>query len=141
MTVGYTTGVFDMFHVGHLRILEQARGRCDRLIVGVTTDELSLSVKGKPPIIDFQERVDIVGALRCVDLAIPQTTMDKFSAWDQLRFDRMFVGDDWQGTDKWNVLERDFASRGVEIIYFAYTRHTSSTMLRSALEIIHGVEE
>ena len=141
MTVGYTTGVFDMFHVGHLRILEQARGRCDRLIVGVTTDELSLSVKGKPPIIDFQERVDIVGALRCVDLAIPQTTMDKFSAWDQLRFDRMFVGDDWQGTDKWNVFERDFASRGVEIIYFAYTRHTSSTMLRSALEIIHGVEE
>jgi glycerol-3-phosphate cytidylyltransferase len=140
MIIGYTTGVFDMFHVGHLRILEKARRHCDELIVGVTTDELSIANKGKSPIIAFNERFDIVAALRCVDRAVAQDTMDKIAAWDQLRFDRMFVGDDWKGTPKWNALEADFATRNVEIVYFPYTTHTSSTILRSALESIHGVE-
>jgi glycerol-3-phosphate cytidylyltransferase len=140
MIVGYTTGVFDMFHIGHLRILERARDNCDQLIVGVTTDELSMANKGKTPVIAFNERFDIVSALRCVDRAVEQDSMDKIAAWEQLRFDRMFVGDDWQGTPKWNALEADFAARNVEIVYFPYTTHTSSTMLRSALESIHGVE-
>jgi glycerol-3-phosphate cytidylyltransferase len=140
MIVGYTTGVFDMFHVGHLRILERARQHCDQLIVGVTTDELSVSNKGKSPIIEFDERFDIVSALRCVDRAVAQNSMDKIAAWEMLRFDRMFVGDDWRGTPKWNALEADFATRNVEIVYFPYTTHTSSTILRGALESIHGVE-
>jgi glycerol-3-phosphate cytidylyltransferase len=140
MIVGYTTGVFDMFHVGHLRILERARQHCDQLIVGVTTDELSVSNKGKSPIIEFDERFDIVSALRCVDRAVAQDSMDKIAAWELHRFDRMFVGDDWQGTPKWNALEADFAARNVDIVYFPYTAHTSSTILRAALESIHGVE-
>jgi glycerol-3-phosphate cytidylyltransferase len=140
VVIGYTTGVFDMFHVGHLRILERARAHCDRLIVGVTTDELSFANKGKSPIIPYAERVEIIEALRCVDEVVPQDSSDKMSAWERWPFERMFVGDDWRGTETWNRLDREFAAVGVEIVYFPYTSHTSSTMLRSALETIHGEE-
>jgi len=138
MLFGYTTGVFDMFHIGHLRILEQAKAECDQLIVGITTDELSLSEKGGRPIVPFYERRQIVSALRCVDLTVPQTSMDKRQAWESLRFDRMFVGDDWRGTPRWNALEREFADLGVEIVYFPYTNSTSSTQLREALVALQG---
>ena len=138
---GYTTGVYDMFHVGHLVLLERAKERCDRLIVGVTTDELSLAQKGKVPIVSFNERRRIVAALRCVDITVPQTSMDKRAAWENLRFDRMFVGDDWRGTDRWNALEREFGELGVEIVYCAYTDTTSSTRLRGALDKLHGEEQ
>lgn len=138
MVFGYTTGVFDMFHVGHLRLLERAKAGCDQLIVGITTDELSQSAKGKLPIVSFAERRRIVSALRCVDLTVPQTSMDKRSAWESLRFDRMFVGDDWRGTDRWNALEEEFAALGVEIVYFPYTPSTSSTHLRDALARLNG---
>ena len=138
MIFGYTTGVFDMFHIGHLRVLERAKAQCDQLIVGITTDELSLSEKGKVPIVPFAERRQIVSAVRCVDLTVPQTSMDKRRAWESLRFDRMFVGNDWQGTDRWRTLEREFATLGVEIVYFPYTDSTSSTHLRTALESVHG---
>ncbi|WP_346621717.1 adenylyltransferase/cytidyltransferase family protein [Blastococcus montanus] len=131
--VGYTTGVYDMFHIGHLNILRRARMLCDHLVVGVTTDELSLAVKGKTPVIPFEERMEIVRAVQYVDEVVPQTTMDKLAAWEQLRFDAVFVGDDWKGTDKWNALERDFAQRGVRVHYFPYTTQTSSTLLRAAL--------
>lgn len=141
MIFGYTTGVFDMFHIGHLRVLERAKSECDRLIVGVTTDELSLSQKGKSPIVTFDERRQIVAALRCVDITVPQTSMDKRAAWENLRFSRMFVGDDWRGTERWNALEREFADLGVEIRYFPYTTTTSSTHLREALDQVHGVVE
>jgi glycerol-3-phosphate cytidylyltransferase len=140
MIVGYTTGVYDMFHVGHLRILQSASAQCDELIVGVTTDELAFANKAKNPIIPFDERMEIIGALKCVSLAVPQTSMDKVAAWNERKFDRMFVGDDWKGTPKWNALEEDFAALGAEIVYFPYTAHTSSTMLRVALETIHGAE-
>lgn len=140
MIFGYTTGVFDMFHIGHLRVLERAKAHCDQLIVGVTTDELSESTKGKRPIVPFAERRQIVSALRCVDITVPQTTMDKRWAWEALRFDRMFVGDDWKGTELWNALEAEFAPLGVEIVYFPYTAHTSSTQLRGALDTIHGTD-
>jgi glycerol-3-phosphate cytidylyltransferase len=138
MLFGYTTGVFDMFHIGHLKILERAKAECDQLIVGITTDELSLAEKGRRPIVPFYERRQIVSALRCVDLTVPQTSMDKRQAWESLRFDRMFVGDDWRGTPRWNTLEREFAEVGVEIVYFPYTDSTSSTHLRDALAALHG---
>jgi glycerol-3-phosphate cytidylyltransferase len=131
--IGYTTGVYDMFHIGHLNVLRRAKQACDHLVVGVTTDELSLAAKGKAPVIPFEERIDIVSAIRYVDEVVPQTTMDKLQAWDTIGFHKVFVGDDWKGTDKWNELEREFAARGVAVQYFAYTQHTSSTLLRAAL--------
>lgn len=131
--IGYTTGVYDMFHIGHLNVLKRAKLECDHLIVGVTSDELSMSAKGKKPVIPFNERMDIVEAIKYVDEVVPQTNYDKMEAWNNLKFDLMFVGDDWKGTDKWNQIEKEFAEVGVEIMYFPYTTHTSSTILRKAL--------
>ncbi|MCH1546770.1 MAG: adenylyltransferase/cytidyltransferase family protein [Candidatus Marinimicrobia bacterium] len=134
--IGYTTGVFDLFHIGHLNILKRARLECDHLIVGITTDELSESAKNKKPFIPFQERMDLVEAVKYVDEVVPQTSYDKMEAWNNLKFDRMFVGDDWKGSDQWNIIEDEFAQVGVEIIYFPYTTHTSSTILRDILSKI-----
>lgn len=134
--IGYTTGVYDLFHIGHLNVLRRAKENCDFLIVGVTTDELSASKKGKQPIIPFEERAEIVGALKFVDMVVPQHTYDKEEAWQKHKFHKMFVGDDWKGTEKWNQIEKDFAKFGVEIVYFPYTKHTSSTFMRSVLEKI-----
>ncbi|SFB84015.1 glycerol-3-phosphate cytidylyltransferase [Marinospirillum celere] len=131
--IGYTTGVYDLFHIGHLNVLKRARLECDYLIVGVTTDELCQSRKGKLPIIPFVERMEIVEHIDFVDEVVPQVNMNKMEAWENLKFDKMFVGDDWKGSDKWNQLEKDFATVGVEIVYFPYTTHTSSTKLREVL--------
>ncbi|CAG0910843.1 unnamed protein product [Cyprideis torosa] len=132
--IGYTTGVYDLFHIGHLNILRRAKMECDYLIVGVTTDELCMQRKNKKPAIPFEERMSIVEAIKFVDEVVPQTNMDKFSAWQNFKFDRMFVGNDWKGTDAWDQIEKDFAPHGVEIVYLPYTQHTSSTFLRSVLE-------
>lgn len=137
--VGYTTGVFDMFHIGHLKVLKRAKNECDYLIVGVTTDELSISRKGKKPIISQVERMQIVKNISFVDQVVPQENMDKFSAWEKYRFDKMFVGSDWKGTDKWNQIEIDFAKIDVEIVYFPYTDTTSSSELRKALNKINSI--
>jgi|TARA_B110000263_G_scaffold40476_1_gene32219 glycerol-3-phosphate cytidylyltransferase len=134
--IGYTTGVFDLFHIGHLNILKRARLECDYLIVGITSDELSLSGKNQKPVIPFQERMEIVESIKFVDEVVPQTNYDKMEAWNNLKFDMMFVGDDWKGTDQWNIIEKDFSEYGVEIIYFPYTSHTSSTILRNILDKI-----
>ncbi|WNC67911.1 adenylyltransferase/cytidyltransferase family protein [Thalassotalea nanhaiensis] len=134
--IGYTTGVFDLFHIGHLNVLKRAKLECDYLIVGVTSDELSISAKNKKPVIPFSERMDIVEAIKFVDEVVPQMNYDKEEAWNNLKFDMMFVGDDWKGTDKWNQIEKDFAEKGVEIFYFPYTTHTSSSILREALSKI-----
>lgn len=134
--IGYTTGVFDLFHIGHLNVLKRARLECDYLIVGVTSDELSIAAKKKKPVIPFQERMEIVEAIKFVDEVVPQVNYDKEEAWNNLKFDMMFVGDDWKGTDKWNQIEKDFAEFGVEIFYFPYTSHTSSTILRDVLSKI-----
>ena len=99
MVLGYTTGVFDLFHIGHLNMLKNAKGMCDKLIVGVTTDEL-VSYKHKKAVIPFEERIEIVRNIECVDVAIPQNSMDKFEAWKKLKFDVMFVGDDWYASEK-----------------------------------------
>lgn len=133
MIKGYTTGVFDLFHIGHLNILKAAKSQCDHLIVGVTTDELSLERKGKLPIIPFDERVSIIKSIKYVDEVVPQETMDKRAAWAKYKFDKMFVGDDWKGTDKWNSMEKEFDALGVAIVYFPYTKDTSSTLIREVL--------
>ena len=132
--IGYTTGVFDLFHIGHLNILKRARLECDYLIVGITTDELAMSVKGEKPFISFEERVEIVESIKFVDEVVPQTTYNKMKAWNNLKFDRMFVGDDWKNTKEWIQIEKDFSEYNVEIIYFSYTSHTSSTILRDVLK-------
>lgn len=134
--IGYTTGVFDLFHIGHLNILKRAKEQCDYLIVGVTVDEL-VSYKGKKAFIPYEERAAIVEAIKYVDQVVPQTSMDKMEAWEVLHFDRMFVGDDWKGTKIWNRWEKEFAAKGVDIVYFPYTAKTSSTELRNALKAIN----
>jgi glycerol-3-phosphate cytidylyltransferase len=133
MIIGYTTGVFDLFHTGHLNILKNAKSQCDKLIVGVTTDELAKARKKKTPIIEFAERIEIVRSIKYVDEAVPQTNMDKFEAWKIHRFNKMIVGDDWKGSEQWNQLEKDFSNVGVEIVYFPYTKDTSSTLIREIL--------
>lgn len=140
-TIGYTTGVYDLFHIGHLNLLKRAKLECDYLIVGVTTDELSQERKGKKPIIPFVERLEIVEHIKFVDEVVPQTNMDKTEAWNNLRFDKMFVGDDWKGSEKWQKLEKEFEGIGVEIVYFPYTTHTSSSILREALEMMSQKEK
>lgn len=134
-TIGYTTGVFDLFHVGHLNMLLNAKSMCDRLIVGVTVDNL-VSYKGKRAVIPYEERAEIVKNIKCVDAVVPQESMDKFEAWKRLKFDVMFVGDDWYDTPKWNEYEKQFAEVGVKIIYFPYFKGTSSSLIRDILNKI-----
>ncbi len=134
--IGYTAGVFDLFHIGHLNILRNAKNNCDYLIVGITTDELAEKRKGKKPIIPFSERIEIVKNLKFVDMVVPQNTMNKKEIWENLKFNKMFVGDDWKGTPSWNNLEKEFNDINVEIVYFPYTTHTSSTILRDVLSKI-----
>lgn len=133
---GYTTGVYDLFHIGHLNVLKEAKKHCDFLVVGVTSDELSLSYKGKKPVIPFNERIEIIRSLKYVDEAVKQDSMDKFMAWQKIKFNRMYVGDDWKGTQKWIDLEKKFKKINVDIIYFPYTKNTSSTLLKGVLEKI-----
>lgn len=139
MVVGYTTGVFDLFHVGHVNLLRNARSMCDRLIVGVTVDELVL-YKGKRAVIPFDERIDIVRSNRHVDLAVPQHTMDKLDAWQRYKFNIMFVGDDWYQNERWKALDAEFNDVGVRIVYFPYTKTTSSTLINQTLERLRGPE-
>ena len=138
--VGYTTGVFDLFHIGHLRLLQKAKSGCDRLIVGVSTDELAEQYKDKKPIIPYEERVEIVSALKCVDEVVPQRHRDKIAAYHEIKFDVMFVGDDWKGSDLFNAVESELAEHGVKVVYFEYTNHVSSTSLKSTLQAIYDEE-
>lgn len=135
MVIGYTTGVYDMFHIGHLNILRKAKEQCDFLIVGVSTDELVLREKHKIPIIPFEERCAIVEAIKYVDKVVPQIDKNKFGAWEQYQFDKMFVGSDWKGSPQWIEFEKQFSPVGVEIVYLPHTEGISSTLLR---EKIHG---
>lgn len=133
MTIGYTTGVFDMFHIGHLNILRRAKEQCDYLIVGVSTDELVQHDKNKIPIIPFENRCAIVEAIRYVDQVVPQEDKNKFGAWEKYHFDKMFVGSDWQGTPQWQGFEKQFEPYGVEIVYLPHTNGISSTILREVI--------
>lgn len=131
--IGYTTGVFDLFHIGHLNILKNAKSLCDYLIVGVTTDEVTLKMKNKLPIIPFDERIQIIESIKYVDKAVPKTSTNNVDAFLQLKFDVMIKGDDWKGTKKGEELEREMAISGVVVKYFPYTNETSSTILREAI--------
>ena len=134
MIIGYTTGVFDLFHIGHLNLLKNARAMCDKLIVGVTTDNLLLSYKNKKPIIPYEERYEILRSIKYVDAVIPQVDMDKFEVWNKLKFDVMFVGDDWHQTPKWQKIENDFKEVNVRVVYFPYTKGTSSSLINEILQ-------
>lgn len=132
MKVGYTSGVYDLFHVGHLNLLRNAKGMCEKLVVGVTTDEL-VSYKNKKAVIPFMERMEIIRSNKYVDAVVPQESMDKFEMWQKLKFDVMFVGDDWFQSEKWEDLDKKFKEVGVRIVYFPYTKGTSSTLLNETL--------
>ena len=132
--VGYTTGVFDMFHIGHLNVLRRAKELCEYLIVGVSTDEVVQNYKHKTPIIPYNERAEIVAAIKYVDKVVPQTTMDKVEALKEIKFDVMFHGDDWKGSELYNKYEEEFAKYGASIHYLSHTDGISSTILRSKLK-------
>ncbi|MBL1083026.1 adenylyltransferase/cytidyltransferase family protein [Streptomyces actinomycinicus] len=136
--LGYAPGVYDLFHVGHLNILRRARQQCDRLVAGVVADERVLQQKGRRPVVPLAERLDIVRSLQCVDEAVVEATTDKMEMWKEIGFDVVFKGDDWRGTELWNTLEHRFAQVGVKVVYFPYTPHTSSTLLRTALDVLAG---
>ena len=131
--IGYTTGVYDMFHIGHLNILRRAKEQCEYLIVGVSTDELVAEYKHKTPIIPYAERVAIVEAIRYVDRVVPQESMDKITAVKTLGADAVFVGSDWQGTEAWNRYEKEFARVGCKVVYLDHTEGISSTILRERM--------
>ena len=135
--IGYTTGVFDMFHIGHLNILRRAKEQCDYLVVGVSTDELVQHDKNKTPIIPFEERVRIVQSIRYVDEVVPQIDKNKLRAWQRIHFDAMFVGSDWQGSPQWEEFERQFKPLGVDIVYLTHTDGISSTLLREKITSPH----
>lgn len=137
MIIGYTTGVFDLFHIGHINLLKNAKGMCDKLIVGVTIDEL-VAYKGKKALIPFEDRIEVVRSCKYVDAVVPQYDMDKLSACKKLGAKILFVGDDWYGTEKWKKYEEDFAKEGIRIVYFPYTRGISSTKITEALKATRG---
>lgn len=130
--IGYTTGVYDLFHIGHLNLLKNAKEHCDYLIVGITVDEL-VAYKGATAVIPFEERCEIVRAIRYVDQVVPQTDLDKVKAWEQYHFDVLFVGDDWKGSPNWVRYEQQLAEKNADVVYFPYTKGTSSSKLRDVL--------
>lgn len=134
--IGYTTGVFDMFHIGHLNILKRAKEQCEYLIVGVSTDSLVEEYKHKTPIVPFDERIEIIKAISYVDKVVPQTSMDKFEAWKKLKFNALFHGDDWKGSSLYEKYEKIFGEVGVDLIFLPHTSGTSSTLLSEKLSKI-----
>lgn len=135
MVIGYTAGVYDLFHIGHLNLFKNAKGMCDKLIVGVTVDEL-VQYKGKKAMIPFEDRIEMVRSCVYVDAAVPQYNMNKLEACKKLGATYLFVGDDWYGTDKWKEYEKEFSKEGIKIIYFPYTRGVSSTKITEALQAV-----
>ena len=131
--VGYTTGVFDLFHVGHLHLLERCKEQCDTLIVAVCTDEYA-SESGKKTVIKYKDRARIIGALKCVDKVVPMECTDKMIAWKKAKFDVLFSGDDWKGSERYIKTEEQFREIGVDIVYFPYTKEVSTSMLKSELK-------
>ncbi len=132
--IGYTTGVFDLFHIGHLNIIRRAKEQCDFLIVGVSTDELVVTYKHKNPIIPYHERFAIVESIKYVDKVVSQTSMDKFEAWKQLKFDALFHGSDWKGSNLYNDYQKKFAEVGVDVVFLPHTDGTSSTEIAQKLQ-------
>lgn len=135
--IGYTTGVFDLFHVGHLNILRRAKEQCEYLIVGVSTDEIVQEYKNKTPIIPFSQRCEIVEAIRYVDKVVPQVSMDKMVAYEKYKYEAIFHGNDWQGSDMYNKIVEDFSKIGVDVVFLPHTDGISSTLIREKQEQIN----
>lgn len=133
--VGYTTGVFDMFHIGHLNILKRAKEQCEYLIVGVSTDEVVQSYKHKTPIVPFEDRCTIVSAIKYVDEVVPQVSMDKFAAWQKLHFNALFHGDDWKGSPMYEKAQASFEKVGVDVVFLPHTDGVSSTFLALKVKV------
>ena len=133
MIVGYTTGVYDLFHVGHVNLLRNAKAMCDRLVVGVTVDEL-VSYKSKTAVIPFVERIEVVRSCRYVDVAVPQRSIDKVEMVEKIGANLLFVGDDWHQSDRWKEMEKQLAEVDCKVVYFPYTSGTSSTLINETLE-------
>lgn len=132
--VGYTTGTFDLFHVGHLNILEKAKENCEYLIVGVSTDELVKEYKGESPVISFEDRIRIIRALKCVDKAIPQRTMNKLDVLEDIQYDVLFHGDDWKNTEMYNEIEEKLAEKNISCVYFPYTKSISTQNIKEKVK-------
>jgi glycerol-3-phosphate cytidylyltransferase len=137
--IGYAPGAFDLFHIGHLNLLRRAKEHCDYLVAGVAADEVLIKHKGVTPVVPLAERLEIVRNVRFVNAAIPALTNDKVEIWRDLRFNVLFKGNDWQGTEKGNKLERELAALGVEVVYFPYSLSTSSSALRRTLQNIDAL--
>ena len=131
--IGFTAGVFDMFHIGHLNLLKNAAARCDYLIVGVNSDALVEEYKGRKTIVPLAERMEIVRQIRYVDEVIRIDSLDKKISWRLLKYNRLFIGDDWQGSPRWQATEKEMAEFDVKVIYLPHTEGTSSTLLRDRL--------
>lgn len=140
MIIGYTAGVYDLFHIGHLNLLKNAKGMCDKLIVGVTTDDL-VTYKGKRAFIPFEDRLEIIRSIKFVDAVVPQDNMDKLTMCKKLGASYLFVGDDWYNTPKWKDYETEFNEAGIKIIYFPYTKGISSTLINEALHQVRDNNE
>ncbi len=138
MLVGYTAGAFDLFHIGHLNLLKRSKERCDHLIVGVTTDDLIFQTKHKRPVIPYEERVQIIKELRCVDEVVVQDDLDKVKAWAKYKYNILFSGDDWKSSERWQGYVRELAKVDVNVEFLPYTKTTSSTLLKKTLEMLNG---
>ena len=131
--IGFTAGTFDMFHIGHLNLLRNARSRCDYLIVGVNSDRLVEEYKHKRAVVPLEERMEIVGALRCVDEVMKVDSLDKAVSWKKKHYNLLFIGDDWKGNERWKRTESELQQYGVTVVYLPHTEGTNSTLLREKL--------
>ena len=134
--IGYTQGTFDMFHIGHLNLIKNAKRHCDYLVVGVNSDDLVESYKNKRPIIPLDERVEIMRAIKYVDEVIVTNTLDKKEIWEKVRFNEIYIGDDWKGNERWEKTGKEMEQLGAKLVFLPYTKDTSSTMLREKLKEI-----
>lgn len=141
LRIGYAPGAFDLFHIGHLNILKHARSECDFLVAGVVSDEMLEQAKGRRPVVPLAERMEIVASIGYVDKVYAETVPDKLQVWEELRFNVFFKGDDWKGTPQGDRLEAAFRAVGVDVVFFPYTVQTSSSSLRTALELINRSPE
>lgn len=137
MRIGYTTGIFDLFHIGHLNIIKKAKKKCDYLIVGVTNDKLAFKLKNKKPVIPFKERFEIIKNIRFVDKVVEEKVDDKILAKKMYKFDIIFKGDDWKNSKKWKILKKEFKKSKTKVIFLKYTKNTSSTLIRKVCEKIN----
>jgi len=132
--IGYTQGTFDMFHIGHLNLIKNAKRHCDYLVVGVNSDDLVESYKNKRPIIPLDERVEIMRAIKYVDEVIVTNTLDKKEIWEKVRFNEIYIGDDWKGNKRWSDTEKELAKYGVDVVYLPHTDGISTTIINEKIQ-------